>query len=182
METSPSNLQNHWLWQDKPFAKGQAWIDLLLLSGQAQEQTIFRNKFYRTESGQIITSENELCNRWGWSRTKIRSFLLLLKEASMIKLIRDKAKTMITVIQYPIPPETFESKNHQEKPIQIQEKEQEEKQLKPAQIKVIAPINEQDKEQVKIQNKNTSGKVSLAIQAMKPYQLTILDAIERNTK
>ena len=23
------NLNDHWLWEDRPFAKGQAWIDLL---------------------------------------------------------------------------------------------------------------------------------------------------------
>jgi len=24
------SIQGHWLWEDRPFARGQAWIDLLL--------------------------------------------------------------------------------------------------------------------------------------------------------
>lgn len=26
------SIQKHWLWNEKPFSKGQAWIDLILLA------------------------------------------------------------------------------------------------------------------------------------------------------
>ena len=26
------SLQEHWLWDEKPFSKGQAWIDLIMLA------------------------------------------------------------------------------------------------------------------------------------------------------
>ena len=53
-----TTIQNHWLWKDKPFAKGQAWIDLLLLADS--KSIFFRNKEYRLPKGQLISSENEL--------------------------------------------------------------------------------------------------------------------------
>ncbi len=183
MDKLLGELQYHWLWQDKPFAKGQAWIDLLLCSSKSQTKTIFRNKFHKVEPGQIITSENELCNRWGWSRTKLRSFLQLIEQASMVELFRDKTKTLITILQYPIELKTVESKNHQEKPAQLQvieqDKRQVEKQLKPAQKQAIAPTIKQAKKQVKEQDKNTSDAISFSNQTFEPYQLTIMDEIER---
>jgi len=95
-----SELQNHWLWQDKPFAKGQAWIDLHMLSAIQQTQIIYKGKVYELIPYQLITSENDLRNRWDWSRTKLRSFLRLLKETSMIKLEPDNSKTFIILLKH----------------------------------------------------------------------------------
>ncbi len=178
-----TDILNHWIWQDKPFAKGQAYMDLLLLSANSQSHTIFRNSIHKVESGQIVTSENELCKRWEWSRTKLRSFLKLLEEASMIELTRDKSKTLITIFHNPVISKSNESKNQPEKPNLIQgktqEKRQEEKQLKPAQKQAISTLSEQEKRQVKEQKKITYPEVSHYKKTNEPYQLTILDGIER---
>lgn len=77
-------LQNHWLWQDKPFAKGQAWLDLLLLASHNENEFLFGNQIVKNEIGSFITSEVKLMERWGWSKTKVRAFLKLLQDEQMI--------------------------------------------------------------------------------------------------
>ena len=35
-------LQKHWLWDDKPFSKGQAWIDMLMRARHTEEKKLVR--------------------------------------------------------------------------------------------------------------------------------------------
>jgi len=35
------SIQEHWLWQEKPFSKGQAWLDLLLSANHQDSKIIF---------------------------------------------------------------------------------------------------------------------------------------------
>ena len=195
-------LQNHWLWKDKPFAKGQAWVDLLFMEAKEKTQTIYRGKVYHVEPGQIITSENDLRARWGWSRTKVRNFLKLLEETSMIELMRDKRKTLITLLKHSNIQDTIQLQDHKDIPNPIQEsiqdieqkKEQGEIQLNPLQKQVIAKVEEQEKKPVVKQveatksattsatkegNINTSEEISYDKNASEPYQLSILDAIKK---
>jgi hypothetical protein len=34
-------IQDHWLWEDRPFSRGQAWIDLLMLANHEDKKMIF---------------------------------------------------------------------------------------------------------------------------------------------
>lgn len=52
--------------------------------------------------GGRITSIRKLEKRWGWSNTKVKSFLDLLKKEGMIDYQSDTKKTVITVINYSI--------------------------------------------------------------------------------
>ena len=36
-------IQNHWLWTDKPFSKGQAWIDMLMLANHVDNKILLGN-------------------------------------------------------------------------------------------------------------------------------------------
>jgi len=93
-------LQDHWLWQDKPFAKGQAWLDLLLLASHNDNEFLFGNQIIKNEVGSFITSELKLMERWGWSKTKVRAFLKLLQDEQMIVKKSDNKKTAITIVNY----------------------------------------------------------------------------------
>ena len=95
-------LQDHWLWQDKPFAKGQAWLDLLLLASHNENEFLFGNQIVKNEIGSFITSELKLMERWGWSKTKVRAFLKLLQDEQMIVKKSDNKKTTITIVNYSI--------------------------------------------------------------------------------
>ena len=93
-------LQEHWLWEDKPFTKGQAWIDMLLLANHADKRFLLGNELVEVKAGSFITSELKLMERWGWSKTKVRNFLALLQEDKMIVKKTDSKKTAITIENY----------------------------------------------------------------------------------
>ena len=38
------SILNHWVWDDKPFSKGQAWIDLIALANHTDKKTECRCK------------------------------------------------------------------------------------------------------------------------------------------
>jgi len=90
--------ENHYLWDDKPFTRGQAWIDLLMLMNHKDAFVIkYRMTVHR---GQRIISIRQLSERWGWSRTKTSDFLNSLQSAGMAKFESDTKKTVITIANY----------------------------------------------------------------------------------
>ena len=93
-------LRQHWLWQDKPFTKGQAWIDLLLLAQHTESKIPVKDKLIELKRGDLLTQERTLVSSWGWSKTKVRSFLKLLENDSMIVRKIDHKKTIITICNY----------------------------------------------------------------------------------
>lgn len=95
-------LQEHWLWKDKPFSRGQAWIDMLMLANHDDKKFLLGNELVEVKAGSFITSEVKLGERWGWSKTKVRAFLKLLQSDSMIVKKSDRKKTTITIENYSI--------------------------------------------------------------------------------
>lgn len=93
-------IQHHWLWEDKPFSKGQAWIDLLLLANHEDSKFLLGNSIVSAKRGEVITSELKLMSRWGWSKTKVRSFLGLLEKDGMIEKNSDNKKTALKILNY----------------------------------------------------------------------------------
>lgn len=96
------SLSDHWLWEDKPFSKGQAWIDLLLLVNHSEKKTMIDGRLETVSVGQTITSTRKLCDRWGWSNTKVRNFLKMLENESMIIVKSDSKKTVINIVNYSV--------------------------------------------------------------------------------
>lgn len=94
------SMLEHPLWQDKPFAKGQAWIDLLLQANHCGKDVLLGNQMLKVGRGTFITSELKLMERWGWSKGKVRAFLKLLQEEHMIEKTSDRKKTTINVVNY----------------------------------------------------------------------------------
>ena len=93
-------LQKHWLWEDKPFSRGQAWIDILMLANHKDNKFRLGNELVEVKAGSFITSIEKLRIRWGWSNTKIVNFLKLLERDGMIVKKSDTKKTVITVENY----------------------------------------------------------------------------------
>lgn len=85
------SIQEHWLWEEKPFSSGQAWIDLILLAGYEDKKLMLQNPkvLVSLPRGSLLTSETKLSERWGWSRRKVHSFLDILEQDEMI--FREKA-------------------------------------------------------------------------------------------
>jgi hypothetical protein len=77
-------LKSNSLWLEKPFSKGQAWVDLLLLAQGVEKEKQYRGKIQKQKSGEIYTSIIYLTNRWGWSRNKVYRFLKELIKQKMV--------------------------------------------------------------------------------------------------
>ena len=93
-------IENHWLWDDKPFSKGQAWIDLLLLASHDESKYLLGNELITLKKGSFVTSELKLMERWGWGKGKTRAFLDLLQKDKMIIKQTDRRKTVINIVNY----------------------------------------------------------------------------------
>lgn len=91
---------NHWLWEDKPFSKGQAWIDLIGLANYEDCKTAYKNKVVKCERGTTYRSLTFLANRWGWSRKKVKAFIDLLESDGMVTTKVTTHRTTITLINY----------------------------------------------------------------------------------
>lgn len=93
-------IQEHWLWEDKPFSKAQAWVDLLLMANHKDNKFMFGGELVEVKQGEFITSERKLSERWGWSRKKVDTFLSLLQSEQMLVLKKNHQRTTINIVNY----------------------------------------------------------------------------------
>lgn len=93
-------LLDNELWSDKPFAKGQAWVDLLLMANHKDKNVLIGNRTEMVERGSFITSELKLMERWGWGRKKVKLFLNFLENEKMIERNANNKRTAITIVNY----------------------------------------------------------------------------------
>ena len=93
-------IQEHWLWAEKPFSKGQAWIDMLMLANHEDRKFLLGNDLMEIKAGGFYTSEVKLSERWGWSRKKVHAFLELLEKDEMVVVKRDSKGTAIFLLNY----------------------------------------------------------------------------------
>jgi len=96
------SIKSNWVWKDKPFSKGQAWIDLILRANHADKKVIFDTEVIIVPRGSFITSEVKLSEDWGWSREKVRNFLKTLVNDEMITKKADNRKTTVTIVNYDV--------------------------------------------------------------------------------
>lgn len=94
------DIRSHWLWQDKPFSKGLAFVDLLLLANHSDGRLLVGNKLIFVKRGDLVTSTVKLSEYWGWSRTKVTAFLKTLENDEMITSKSDNKKTAIHIVNY----------------------------------------------------------------------------------
>ena len=93
-------LFEHWLWQDKPYAKGQAWIDLISLANFKDRKIPFKDGVAVLKRGEINSSLGTLAVRWGWSRMSVKRFLNVLECDKMVTVNSTTHGTVITLVNY----------------------------------------------------------------------------------
>lgn len=93
-------LLDHYLWECKPFSKGQAWVDLLLLANHKDHKTPYKGKVITCRRGEVNRSITWLASRWGWSRSKVRDYLRLLESDKMVALKTTVHRTTVTIENY----------------------------------------------------------------------------------
>ena len=94
------SIQDHWLWQEKPYDKAHAWLDLLLSANHQDKKIVFDSNLVEVKRGEFITSIRKLCERWGWSNSKVKKFLETLQLDGMITYKSDTKKTTINIANY----------------------------------------------------------------------------------
>jgi hypothetical protein len=73
------------IWLERPFSKGQAWVDLLLLANSNDNEGLDRfGNLTQFKRGKVYKSTVQLSDRWGWSRPRVQRFLVNLEKANMI--------------------------------------------------------------------------------------------------
>jgi hypothetical protein len=93
-------LRDNFLWQDKPFSRGQAWVDMLFMANHSDNEILYGNQITEIKRGSFIRSERQLAASWGWSRKRVQTFLVLLEKGTMIAKKRDQKASHITILNY----------------------------------------------------------------------------------
>lgn len=115
-------IQDNIIWNDKPFNRGAAWIDLIMLANHENKKIIFNGSMVEIKRGEKITSIRKLSERWGWSRGKTKKFLNLLKDENMIEFKTDHQKTTYKIVNYNVYQNEDLDKRATEKPLNDQQK------------------------------------------------------------
>ncbi|MDU7032445.1 MAG: DNA replication protein DnaD [Finegoldia magna] len=115
-------IQDNIIWNDKPFNRGAAWIDLIMLANHENKKIIFNGSMVEIKRGEKITSLRKLSERWGWSRGKTKKFLNLLKDENMIEFKTDHQKTTYKIVNYNVYQNEDLDKRATEKPLNDQQK------------------------------------------------------------
>lgn len=93
-------IRSNWIWNDKPFSRGQAFLDLLLMVNHEDKKIIFNGSLTEVKRGSCITSIRKLGDRWGWSNKKIKMFLDQLQGDQMITYESNTKRTLVTIEKY----------------------------------------------------------------------------------
>lgn len=93
-------IMDHWTYEDKPFNRSMAWIDLLLLADHKTHKSLWRGKLTEFKRGDVNISLTELSHRWGWSRDKVRNFISDLEHDGMVALKATTHRTVLTIVKY----------------------------------------------------------------------------------
>lgn len=94
-------IQECFLWRIKePFDKRSAWIDLLLLMEHQDKNLMIDGKIETIKRGSYMLSIEKLCDRWMWSRNKVKRYLDVLEREHMIATKRTNKGTLVNVVNY----------------------------------------------------------------------------------
>ena len=92
------DINKHWIWQNSDYLKW--WLDILLEVNHAPAKVVINNKIYDCNRGEKLYSLDTWANRWGTNKSKVRRFLQLLQNDSMIVLKSETQTTRLTVCKY----------------------------------------------------------------------------------
>lgn len=94
------SVTENFVWQDKPFNMGAAWVDLILMANHEEKKMPLDGRLITIKRGQTFSSVRSLAERWGWSKNKVTRFLSLLEQDEMVITERSKNGTLLTLVNY----------------------------------------------------------------------------------
>lgn len=93
-------IREHWLWKDKPFSKGQAWVDMILRANHSEAKIVVDKEIICIPEGAFYSSETALSEDWGWSRKKVHGFIDVLTKDTMLGIEKHRKGAVFFLINY----------------------------------------------------------------------------------
>lgn len=93
-------IQDHWLWNEKPYHRAMAWIDILLSAQFHDSKVVVGGQVINVPRGTWFVSIKTLETRWGWSRNKVRTFIRTLERDGMVHAEGTARGMLLTVVKY----------------------------------------------------------------------------------
>lgn len=94
------DMRDHWIYNDKPFDRTHAWIDILMMVNHEDKIIIFDGHPVKVRRGMCVTSLHKLAERWGWSTGKVSRYIDDLCIEQMLRQERNTRRTIISVVNY----------------------------------------------------------------------------------
>lgn len=85
---------------EKPFDRWRAFEYLLISARYKPSRVILKGQVIELDTGQLIVSEKQLAEKWGWSRGKVRRYILLLESLGMVQVNGTALGTVLTIENY----------------------------------------------------------------------------------
>ena len=84
----------------RPYSKFEAWHLLMMRANYSNHRVPLGTEVIHASRGEVITSQKKLGLKFGWGNTKVRNFLKLLENDTMIVLKTTPSLTRITLCNY----------------------------------------------------------------------------------
>ena len=82
------------------YSKLEAWLWLLCSANFKEGKFALGTEVIIVKKGDVVTSQKKLCKKFKWGNTKLRNFLKLLENDSMIELNTEAKLTRISICNY----------------------------------------------------------------------------------
>ena len=92
------DLKDHWIFANAEYLK--AWIDLLMMANHKTKKWLVQDQMVLIKRGELITSLAELAKQWGWSRGKVRRYITMLENDTMVVRKSTHLWTHLTICNY----------------------------------------------------------------------------------
>jgi hypothetical protein len=91
----------HDFWVKKSeFDLADAWLDLIQMAAWKDRRKLVKYDYIDEPRGGVVASVRFLCQRWGWSNTKVLNFLGLLERDTMITTQKIQGITVISLCNF----------------------------------------------------------------------------------
>ncbi len=94
------DLRENPIWQEKPFSKGQAWIDMIMRCNHVCKQMGPQYQSIWVLRGQFLLSNVKLADAWGWDEKTVRRFMKYLEQQGMVMTSAHTKYTVYEVTKY----------------------------------------------------------------------------------
>ena len=93
-------FDNEILAKSGKYSRLEAWLWLLCSANFKEGKFALGTEVIIAKKGDVVTSQKKLCKKFKWGNTKLRNFLKLLENDSMIELNTEAKLTRISICNY----------------------------------------------------------------------------------